>query len=266
MQLSVVTINFNNKEGLEKTLSSVFGQSFSDFEFIIIDGGSADGSLEIIKHNSENINYWVSEKDNGIYDAMNKGIAKATGDYLLFLNSGDHLLDSLVLQKCADFMNQFPVEDIYYGDMFFINDPHATGKKKRHWKHPEKLTLPFFKRSTINHQASIIKASLFKEFGFYPEAYKLAADYWLYLISLLNNKKFKHFGFTMVDYGLSGASSNNFSSYIAEKQIIWETLVPACVKDLVIENEEYKHLTGYKIVRAGIKINSVLQRVKNKKV
>src|SRR5215213_3812369 len=99
-QFSIISINLNNAEGLQKTFDSVFNQTFTDFEYIIIDGGSSDGSEEIIKENADKFSYWVSEKDDGIYDAMNKGIAKATGDYLLFLNSGDHLLDSSILQKC----------------------------------------------------------------------------------------------------------------------------------------------------------------------
>ena len=83
-KLSIITINFNNAEGLKKTMESVFSQSFNDFEYLIIDGGSTDGSVEIIKQNKK-INYWISEKDNGIYDAMNKGILKSFGNYLLFL-------------------------------------------------------------------------------------------------------------------------------------------------------------------------------------
>ena len=81
-KLSIITINFNNAEGLKKTMESVFSQSFNDFEYLIIDGGSTDGSVEIIKQNKK-INYWISEKDNGIYDAMNKGILKSFGNYLL---------------------------------------------------------------------------------------------------------------------------------------------------------------------------------------
>ena len=91
MKLSVITINFNNKEGLAKTIVSVVGQTTRDFEWIIIDGGSTDGSMELIENNSEYISYYVSEPDKGIYNAMNKGIMASHGEYLLFLNSGDYL-------------------------------------------------------------------------------------------------------------------------------------------------------------------------------
>src|SRR5438552_2810029 len=93
-QLSIITVNLNNAEGLEKTIQSVIRQQFSDYEYIIIDGASADGSVEVIKKFSDKISNWVSEKDSGIYNAMNKGIRLAAGNYLLFLNSGDTLCEN----------------------------------------------------------------------------------------------------------------------------------------------------------------------------
>ena len=89
MKLSIITINYNNREGLKKTINSVINQTFRDFEYILIDGGSEDGSKEIILQHEAQFSYWRSEKDHGIYNAMNKGILAAKGDYLLFLNSGD---------------------------------------------------------------------------------------------------------------------------------------------------------------------------------
>ena len=91
MKLSIITINLNNASGLEKTIQSVINQTYKDFEFIVIDGASTDGSVEVIKKYSSGINYWVSESDTGIYNAMNKGIRKAQGEYCLFLNSADYL-------------------------------------------------------------------------------------------------------------------------------------------------------------------------------
>ena len=89
MRFSVITINYNNREGLNKTIKSVLCQSINDYEYIIIDGGSTDGSVDIINNNANFITYWVSEKDNGIYHAMNKGVAHAHGEYCIFMNSGD---------------------------------------------------------------------------------------------------------------------------------------------------------------------------------
>ena len=102
LKLSIITINLNKREGLKKTMQSVFEQSFKDFEYIVIDGGSTDGSKELLQSYSSKITYWVSEKDNGIYHAMNKGAAKSTGNYLLFLNAADVLTDKKVIEKVAD--------------------------------------------------------------------------------------------------------------------------------------------------------------------
>ena len=99
MKLSVITINYNNRDGLRQTIESVVGQTYRDFEYIIIDGGSTDGSVDVIKEYADKIDYWVSEKDKGIYNAMNKGVAVALGEYCLFLNSGDTLCHPDVLAQ-----------------------------------------------------------------------------------------------------------------------------------------------------------------------
>ena len=91
--LSIITVNLNNCDGLQKTIDSVVGQTFTDYEWIVIDGGSMDGSRELIEQYADCLAYWCSEPDNGIYNAMNKGISRATGEWLLFLNSGDSLFN-----------------------------------------------------------------------------------------------------------------------------------------------------------------------------
>ncbi|RZJ43544.1 MAG: glycosyltransferase, partial [Chryseobacterium sp.] len=98
MKLTVLTINYNNKEGLIKTFESVRAQTWTEFEFIVIDGGSTDGGKALIEQNDQ-IDYWVSEKDSGVYNAMNKGIKKANGDYIIFMNSGDYFYNEFVLEK-----------------------------------------------------------------------------------------------------------------------------------------------------------------------
>ena len=99
MKYSIITINYNNRDGLEMTINSVLGQSYQDLEYIIIDGGSTDGSVEVIKKYESRIDYWVSEPDKGVYNAMNKGIGKASGDYLNFMNSGKKGFHILFLHK-----------------------------------------------------------------------------------------------------------------------------------------------------------------------
>src|SRR5690606_22317295 len=110
-KLSIVTINLNNLVGLQKTMQSVFNQTFTDYEYIVIDGGSTDGSKEYIEKHTNKLVYWVSEKDGGVYEAMNKGIIKATGEYCNFLNSGDYFWNNSVLEKSL-VHNEV---DIFYG-------------------------------------------------------------------------------------------------------------------------------------------------------
>ena len=170
LKLSVITINYNNASGLKKTLKSVVTQKNIDFEYLVIDGGSKDESLALIHENENHINYWVSESDSGIYNAMNKGIKKAQGEYCLFLNSGDYLLDETILSKV--FSN--PVDaDILYGELLF--DYGKEGKRLH--KRPEKLSPLHLFHDNIWHPASFIRRSLFSQIGLYNEAYKIAADY-----------------------------------------------------------------------------------------
>ncbi|WAC41743.1 glycosyltransferase [Pedobacter sp. SL55] len=114
IKISIITINFNNQLGLEKTILSVINQTIKPFEYIIIDGGSTDGSKEIIESYSQSIQFWVSETDHGVYHAMNKGIEKATGDYLLFLNAGDRLYQNETIERVLSKMEDNV--DLYYGD------------------------------------------------------------------------------------------------------------------------------------------------------
>ena len=99
MKVSVITISYNAVSVIEDTIQSVLNQSYKDIEYIIIDGGSTDGTVDIIKKYQDKINYWVSEPDNGIYDAMNKGIDKATGEWINFMNAGDYFHSNLTLEN-----------------------------------------------------------------------------------------------------------------------------------------------------------------------
>ena len=181
MQLSIITINYNNKEGLVKTINSVLNQTCKNFEYIIIDGGSMDGSVEIIKNNYDKINYWVSEKDEGIYHAMNKGIKVAKGKYLLFLNSGDYLISNSTIE---DFLLETNDIDIIYGKRYTeYNDGRLVS-----FESYRKLSIElFFSGYCIPHQATLIKRDLFLKYGLYDESLKLVSDYKFFLLVI-----FKH--------------------------------------------------------------------------
>ncbi|RQO39124.1 glycosyltransferase [Chryseobacterium sp. KBW03] len=174
--ITIITINFNNRNGLQKTMDSVFRQTNKDFQYIVIDGGSSDGSKELIEINQSKINDWVSEPDNGIYHAMNKGIEKATGEYLLFLNSGDELLNELVVEKVTPLLH---TEDIISGNLIVDEDNKDVLR-------PTKKSISFLDliEETIWHPSTFIKKSAFEKVGLYDENLKICSDWKWFLISI----------------------------------------------------------------------------------
>lgn len=174
MKFSIITVNYNNKEGLRRTIESVISQTFQDREFIIIDGGSTDGSADVLKEYDHEITYWVSEKDTGIYNAMNKGIAKSSGDYLNFMNSGDCFYSSEVLEKVANYESD---ADFIVGKDYHFNDKIQKGHAS---VQPPRTTMIHFFMSTLDHQSSFIKRELFNNSP-YREDYRLVSD-WIFFI------------------------------------------------------------------------------------
>lgn len=183
MFISIITINYNNAIGLEKTLSSLQSQTWKQFESVVIDGGSNDASIEVIEKYSNLINYWTSKKDNGIYDAMNKGILEAKGEYLLFLNSGDYLYDSTCLESF--FSNAFN-EDVAYGDMKI----ETTSGDLLDRISPKLVTKEHLHLDTIWHPVTFYKKQLFIEQGLYDLNFKIVADY-EFLLRLYYSRKRK---------------------------------------------------------------------------
>lgn len=174
MKYSIITINFNNREGLQRTIESVKNQTFRDYEHIVIDGGSTDGSVDIIKSYHKDISYWISEKDNGIYQAMNKGILIARGDYLNFMNSGDVFFDQDVL---ACVYNELENVDILVG-----KDYHYSKEKKEGFASilPTRISMITFFMETLPHQSAFIKRKLFDD-SLYNENFKICADWAFYI-------------------------------------------------------------------------------------
>jgi len=179
--LSVITINYNNKAGLKRTVESVMAQSAPGIEFIVIDGGSSDGSKDIIEQNQNQIAYWRSEKDAGIYDAMNKGILAASGDYLLFLNSGDYLFENNTIEKIAPYLESG--SDIVYGDMKI-----ESGGKMQNGFMPERITLQHLLKDTLWHPVSFIRRELFFKYGLYDTSYKICGDYDFFFKAIVAHK------------------------------------------------------------------------------
>jgi glycosyltransferase involved in cell wall biosynthesis len=202
-KLSIITINYNNLDGLKRTVESVVNQTWQEFEYIIIDGGSTDGSADYIESQSEYIDYWVSEPDKGIYNAMNKGIAKATGEYLLFLNSGDHLYEGSVLEKNHSWIKEY---DLIYFDLELIGaDPLPV------YSYPDKLS--FFDlyngSGSLPHPSTFIKAELFGRIGLYDESLKLVSDWKFFIIALFKyNSSYIKINSKLSTFYLDGISSD----------------------------------------------------------
>ena len=222
MKLSIVTINFNNAKNLEKTIQSVINQTSTDYEYIVIDGGSTDDSVKIIKRYNDKISYWVSEPDRGIYHAMNKGIEQAKGEYLFFLNSGDEFYNSSVLSDLQTFSLS---NDFIYGDLMFIKD-----EKETLYKFPEKLDFKFFFSSNIGHQCLFTKRSCFALKGNYDENLKILSD-WKFLATgvCLEKLTYKYIRLTIAKFYAGGISSNpeNASAINLEKETIYKECFPA---------------------------------------
>ncbi|MBQ9230492.1 MAG: glycosyltransferase [Prevotella sp.] len=174
MKYSIITVNYNNKAGLRKTIESVIHQTFSDFEYIVIDGGSTDGSVEVLREYDKDITYWVSEPDGGIYQGMNKGITKATGDYLNFMNSGDCFYNEMVLQHISDRkLNQ----DIIVGRDYHFNPQTQQGFSTIL---PPRISMLTFYIQTLPHQSTFFKRSLFEDTQ-YDDSLRIVADIKFYI-------------------------------------------------------------------------------------
>ena len=214
VKFSIVTINYNNRKGLEQTIESVINQKYDNFEFIIIDGGSNDGSAELLNKYERNINYAVSEKDDGIYNAMNKGIRAAIGEYIVFMNSGDQFYDEFVLLKYQE--NICDNYQIYYGNAIGVNEDHGL----KDIIYPSELNLSQWLYDTINHQASAIKRSLFTTYGFYNEQSKITADWQFFTkMYLLHQVQFKYISSFLAKIDLNGISSDpSFSIFQQEER------------------------------------------------
>jgi len=245
MKLTIITVNYNNSEGLHKTIESVLCQDFTDFEFVIIDGASTDGSIDIIqqyndrKDYNNTITYWISEVDTGIYNAMNKGIEKARGEYLLFLNSGDFLVSPEVLSEV--FKIRF-TQDIAVGNC----NVSKNGAVIFQASPPQEISLDSFWRKTIPHQSAFIKRDLFQKFGVYSENFQIHSDLEFFIKALILNKcSYCKIPVIVSDYNLEGISSIISYSSVSdsEKEIIFNKLIPSRILiDYYIRDIERKDL------------------------
>jgi glycosyltransferase involved in cell wall biosynthesis len=199
MKISIVTINKNNANGLLKTVESVCMQTYADIQYIVIDGASTDQSLKVIEPFQNQISYMVSELDSGIYEAMNKGLQHADGNYVLFLNSGDVLCDNAVIANAASYLSGY---DLIYGNMILSNKRDVIRKQ------PDKLSLRHLLRDTIWHPTTFYRTVLIKECQGYNTKLKIAADYDLLLrLVFINHAAIRHIDLAVAVFDVSGLSS-----------------------------------------------------------
>lgn len=182
MKYSIITVNYNNKEGLRRTIESVIHQTFRDFEYIVIDGGSTDGSTDVLKEYDAQIDYWVSEPDGGIYQGMNKGIRKATGDYLNFMNSGDCFYANDILEKVSQYNSD---ADFIVGKDYHYNSETHQGHASIQ---PPRTTMIHFFVATLDHQSSFIKRELFRD-SLYDESHRLVSDWIFFTEKIVKEQK-----------------------------------------------------------------------------
>lgn len=254
MKLSIITINYNNAEGLRKTMESVLAQTYTEIEYIIVDGASRDGSVDVIRELATRPTIkWVSEKDTGIYNAMNKGIRMATGEYIEILNSGDILFDANVTQRMIEHLEQINSQNeepigILYGNMIKVN---AQGKVVGKSGYTE-YSLRQFYSSTLNHDCAYIRRDLFEEYGLYDEQLKIVSDWKWYLQAIgLGRVKPEYVDIDVTMFDDGGISETNLALRNAERRkVLEEVLPPAVLWDYdthAFEMEQMKRLRRWKM-------------------
>ena len=244
MILSIITINLNNRDGLQKTIDSVLSQTWTDFEWIIIDGGSTDGSRELIEQYQEHFTYWCSEPDKGVYNAMNKGIAKAKGTYLNFMNSGDTFYDYDTLEKVFNISRK---ADILYGDWMQIFKNYS---RMRHF--PSPVDIFGLWGQNICHQATFIKSSVLKEKG-YDESLKIYADWKRWIELAICGASFEALDFPVCKYDMTGISSTDSSLISKEWELLHKVPSSAIIRSL-------EHLNRYAGSRHTVRARILLEK------
>lgn len=242
MKITIVTVCKNAQDTIEKTIKSVISQDYKDVEYIIIDGQSTDKTLLIINKYKNKINIVVSEPDNGIYDAMNKGIVKSTGDIIHFLNAGDVFYKKNTVSKVVKLFKKHN-PDIIYGDAILFTANGSGNDILKSHKHVDKVSLA---RWSICHQAIFTKKYIFNKYGNFDNKYKIAADYnWLLNIYVKNKVNFLYTNQIIAKYLIGGIS------WLRDHKRFYYERITIAVK-------------YYGILR--FTVNNIIMRIRNKKL
>lgn len=260
MLFSIITINFNNADGLRKTLESVRSQTSKNYEHIIVDGGSTDGSVDVIheflqdEEYAEHVTFWCSEKDGGIWDAMNKGVSHANGQYVLMLNSGDNLNNKDVIS----YLNSLS----FTQDIIYSNTNCITSSGNYIVKYPEKLSPEYFKGGmSLGHQNALISTEISRKFPYHLD-YKYASDIVFFIETIIvNGCSTKYIDFCIADFDAETGCSSveetkeaRFDEWIR----IWQTYFPGKLY------QDYLKLNDYEYAYRGIcrRIMSFIKKIR----
>lgn len=276
MILSIITINRNNAAGLEKTMQSVLSQTRKNFEYVIVDGASTDGSVSVIERLAPAFGdrlKWVSEPDKGIYNAMNKGIGMATGEYLQILNSGDSLVSPEVVDRMYAALEKAGRPSILYGNM--LKD-FPDGRVHRDTSFAgEEITLLGMYIGTLNHSSAYIRRSLFDKYGPYDESLKISSDWKWYLQAIVfGDEKPVYADIDVALFDMTGISETNAGLTKAERAQVLKELVPsnvladydAWVPSIRQMRRIKRHPWAYKLVWFLERVLFKLEKRKDKKI
>lgn len=233
MILSIITINRNNASGLEKTLKSIAGQTCKDFEHIIVDGASTDGSVEVILKYADSLGdrvKWISEPDKGIYNAMNKGITMASGDYIQIMNSGDCLVSDDVTERMIAALKDSGYPSILYGNM--LKDMPDGKLMRDKCFAGQEITFLGFYRGTLNHSPAYIRRSLFEKYGLYDEDLRIVSDWKWYLQAIiLGEEKPVYTDIDVTLFDMHGISETNLELRDKERASEMSRMIPSTFLD-----------------------------------
>ena len=233
MTLSIISINRNNAAGLRRTMQSVLSQTDSFFEYIVVDGASSDGSVDIIKEFSDRFEgrmKWISEPDKGIYNAMNKGIKNASGDYVQFLNSGDCLASESVTGRMLSALKDKRFPSILYGNMLKDMPDGIIVRDKCFAGHD--ISFLMFYNGTLNHSPTYIRKDLFDKYGLYDEDLRIVSDWKWYLQAIiLGSEKPEYTDIDVTLFDMHGISETNKNLDKEERKMVLGKLIPTSIID-----------------------------------
>ena len=276
MKLSLITINRNNALGLERTIKSVANQTIKEFEYIVIDGASTDNSVDVIKKYEPGFAHliWVSEPDSGIYNALNKGIRMASGDYIQVLNSGDCIATSEVTEKMLMALEKAGNPSILYGNMIkcFSDGRKVVDKSFA----GQDITMLGMFTGTLNHDSAYIRRDLFGKYGYYDEDLKIVSDWKWYLQAIImGGEKPQYTDIDVTLFDMTGISESEKSKELIRKErnAVLEELVPAAYlkdyqhysDDIYLMKRIHRYPWTYKLVRFIERCLFKMEKRKNKK-